>query len=233
MRQVFLRQPWVFKADPEPLAQVFKEHGEPRKFGKGYIFQHGGGPEGEVALVQKGLVFFRFTDRFNKNRIFAVVPPGGMVGDLDALTAQRINVVAEAARPGVALVMSGDRFRREISRSVDMMSLYAQRSIIKEEVIAEGMIGNFTMPLSLRLVGLLNSVISAYYPLKPDDWNPIPVTLTTFEIANIIASTRSTISTILNEWMDVGLVKRDGRRLLCHGQLFKADYNWDGKSVPA
>ncbi len=233
MRQVFLRQPWVFKADPEPFARIFKEYGEPRKVGKGYIFSHGGGPKGEVAFVQKGLVFFRFTDRFSKYRIFAVVPPGGMIGDLDALTAQRLNIVAEAARPSHVLVMSGDRFRSEISRNVEIMSLYAQRSIIKEEVILEGMIGNFTMPLSLRLVGLLNSVISAYYPLKTEDWNPVPVTLTTFEIANIIASTRSTISTILNEWIDMGLVKRDGRRLLCHGQLFKADYNWDGKSVPA
>lgn len=231
MRQVFLRQPWVFKADPEPLVRIFMEYGEPRKLAKGYVFHHGG-EQGEVAYIQKGLAFFRFTDRFSKNRIFAVVPPGGCVGDLDVLTEQRLNVVAETVRPSTALFVSGERFRRELMGDMELMSAYARRAIIKEEVIAEGMIANFTMPLALRLVGLLNSFVTAYYPLKPNDWNPIPVTLTTFEIANIIASTRSTISTILNEWMDKDLVRRDGRRLLCHGRLFTVDYDWDGKGVP-
>ena len=231
MRQVFLRQPWVFKTDPEQLVRIFTEYGEPRKLAKGYVFHHGG-EQGEVAYIQKGLAFFRFTDRFSKNRIFAVVPPGGCFGDLDVLTEQRVNVVAECARPTVALFVSGERFRKELSNDMGLMTTYARRSIIKQEVIEEGMIANFTMPLALRLVGLLNSFVTAYYPLKPNDWNPIPVTLTTFEIANIIASTRSTISTILNEWMDKDLVRRDGRRLLCHGRLFTVDYDWDGKGVP-
>ncbi|HBZ57758.1 MAG TPA: Crp/Fnr family transcriptional regulator [Sutterella sp.] len=231
MRQVFLRQPWVFKTDPEQLVRIFTEYGEPRKLAKGYVFHHGG-EQGEVAYIQKGLAFFRFTDRFSKNRIFAVVPPGGCVGDLDVLTEQRVNVVAECARPTVALFVSGERFRKKLSNDMGLMTTYARRAIIKQEVIEEGMIANFTMPLALRLVGLLNSFVTAYYPLKPNDWNPIPVTLTTFEIANIIASTRSTISTILNEWMDKDLVRRDGRRLLCHGRLFTVDYDWDGKGVP-
>ncbi len=63
------------------------------------------------------------------------------------------------------------------------------------------------------------SVISAYYPLKRDDWNPLPLSLTITEIAQITAASRSSVSEILSEWAAEGVAKKDGRRIIVHGSL--------------
>ena len=84
----------------------------------------------------------------------------------------------------------------------------------------------FTLPAEKRLIALASSVINSYYPLKPDGWNPMPLQLTTFEIADITSSNRSTVSTIINQWVDKGLAKRDGSWLELHGKLFRDEYDW-------
>lgn len=83
MRQVFLNAPWVHSEEPAPLKEIFKKFGERRKYPKGYMFEHGGS-HGNVYLVQKGLFFFAFPDNENKFRVFGIIPPERVVGDLDA-----------------------------------------------------------------------------------------------------------------------------------------------------
>ena len=74
----------------------------------------------------------------------------------------------------------------------------------------EGLMAVFTLPLEKRLIALCSSIINSYYPLKITEWNPVPLQLTTFEMADIVSSNRSTISTVINQWIEEGLAKRDG-----------------------
>lgn len=225
MRQVFLNRPWVHPEEPGPLIEIFKKHGHVRKLPKGYLFNHGGS-SGEVSLVTRGLAFFSFPDNEDKDRVFAIIPPKRVVGDLDAITEFRINVIASTVRPTEVLTMTSTAYRQVIMKSPELLCLYAKNSIRKEETHMEGLMANFTLPLEARLIALLSAIINAYYPLKKDDWNPCPLMLTTFEIADVISSNRSTISTIYNQWMASGLAKKDGRRMVVHGKLFETEYDW-------
>lgn len=83
MRQVFLNAPWVHDAEPPQLKAIFEQHGVLRKFPKGFIFNHGG-TQGNVYFITKGLVFFTFPDPKDKFRVFGILPPDRVVGDLDA-----------------------------------------------------------------------------------------------------------------------------------------------------
>ena len=85
MRQVFLNAPWVHDAEPPQLKAIFEQHGVLRKFPKGFIFNHGG-TQGNVYYITKGLVFFTFPDPKDKFRVFGILPPDRVVGDLDAVT---------------------------------------------------------------------------------------------------------------------------------------------------
>lgn len=67
-----------------------------RKFPKGFIFNHGG-TQGNVYYITKGLVFFTFQDPKDKFRVFGILPPDRVVGDLDAVTQFSINVFATSA----------------------------------------------------------------------------------------------------------------------------------------
>ncbi|MCI5850821.1 MAG: Crp/Fnr family transcriptional regulator [Sutterellaceae bacterium] len=226
MRQVFLTAPWVHAEEPEELRAVFQKYGKLQKFPKGHFFPHGADQDGGVALIQKGLVFFYFVDNESKNRIFAILPPNRVVGDLDALTRYRLNIFAVTMRPTEALVVSGEAYCKALDSDPALMRCYAMSSITKEETHLEGMMAIFTLPLEKRLIALYSSIIGSYYPLKRDDWNPVPFKLTTFEIADIVGSNRSTISTIVNHWISEGLARRDGRWLHLHGKLFAREYDW-------
>ena len=232
MRQLFRNPPWVHPQEPEIIASVFRERGERRKLRKGYVFRHGG-EDGEVAYIEKGLVFFVFSGQTDKTHIFAIVPKGGVVGDLDALTQESLNLDAEVARTTEALFLPGKVYREAILSSTERLHAYATGSIIKEEIQMEGLIANFTLPLEERLIAFMSAVISAHYPIKADGWNPLPITFTTFEISNTIASNRSSISTIITRWSHKGLAKRDGHRLMLHGKLFLTDYDWIQTAAPS
>jgi len=229
MRQVFLDRPWIHQEEPEPLAAIFRSHGVLRKYPKGHMFFHGG-DDGEVSLLVKGLVFFTFPDSGDRDRIFALLPPKRVIGDLDALTKDRLNIIAVTARPSEVLTVSGRIYRKALESDQNLLLLYTKSAIHKEEAELEGLMANFTFQLEERMLALFSSIIRAYYPLKKEDWNPVPLTLTTYEIADIVSSCRSTISTILNQWVEKGLAKRSGRRLVLHGKLFVHEYDWTGET---
>ena len=186
MRQVFLNAPWVHDAEPPQLKAIFEQHGVLRKFPKGFIFNHGG-TQGNVYYITKGLVFFTFPDPKDKFRVFGILPPDRVVGDLDAVT---------SARPTECLVVPGRVYREALEADPELMKLYAINAVAKEETHMEGMMAVFTLPAEKRLIALASSVINSYYPLKPDGWNPMPLQLTTFEIADITSSNRSAQSSI-------------------------------------
>ncbi|MCG5031523.1 Crp/Fnr family transcriptional regulator [Mesosutterella sp. OilRF-GAM-744-9] len=225
MRQVFLSRPWIHQKEPEPLARIFETYGVQRKLPKGHLFSHGG-EQGGVSYLVKGMAFFSFPDNEDRDRIFALLPPHRVIGDLDALTEFHLNIVAITARPSEVLTVSGDLYRREILKDPSLLYLYTRSAIAKEEAHMEGLFANFTFPLEQRVIALFSALIGTYYPLKPRGWNPLPLNLTTFEIADIVASNRSTISTIVNGWVEKGLARRDGRRLVLHGTLFANEYDW-------
>lgn len=83
----------------------------------------------------------------------------------------------------------------------------------------------------------MRSLISAYYQVKEDGWPPLPVMLNVTEISQIVAANRSSVSILLSEWADLGLVRREGRMIILHGKLLKQVYDWvslapDDPSVP-
>ena len=220
----FLNAPWVHDAEPPQLKGDFEQHGVPASSRRVH-FQSWRNP-GECITTSLRLVFFTFPDPKDKFRVFGILPPDRVVGDLDAVTQFSINVFATSARPTECLVVPGRVYREALEADPELMKLYAINAVAKEETHMEGMMAVFTLPAEKRLIALASSVINSYYPLKPDGWNPMPLQLTTFEIADITSSNRSTVSTIINQWVDKGLAKRDGSWLELHGKLFRDEYDW-------
>ncbi|MFU0841404.1 MAG: Crp/Fnr family transcriptional regulator [Burkholderia sp.] len=226
MRQVFQSRPWVHQEEPEALAEVFRLYGVRRRVPKGYVFLHGS-ERGEVNYLVKGIAFFAFVDSDGRDRIFAVLPPKRVIGDLDALTEYRLNVIAVTSRPCEVLTVPGEVYRKFLRSDPKLMELYAVSAVTKEESHMEGLFANYTLPLEQRLLALASAVISTYYPLKHDGWNPLPIELTTFEIAAITAANRSSVSTVIAGWIQKGLAKREGRLIILHGKLFEREYDWE------
>lgn len=219
MQPVFFESPWIHPPEPEDLRQLFLCHGKRVRVDRGTALPHGGEAQAYVGLLERGLGAFTFEDRNGKRHIFALIVPGRLFGDLDAVTRKNLNLKGEVIRPSTVVLLERDLWEEELSRSVERMKLYARNAILKEESHMEGMIANFTLDLPTRLRLALRSVTAAYYTIKPGDWNPLPVKLTVAELGSMLAANRTSVNGILSDWMQKGLVRRDGRRIILHGSL--------------
>ena len=119
-----------------------------------------------------------------------------------------------------------------LSESPELLMLYAKNAMQKQESQMEGMIANFTMDLSSRVRALLRAVIEAYYPVKEQDGNPLPIKLSVTEISETVAANRSSVSLLISEWAQEDLVRRDGRRIIVHGKLLSQVYDWIDRVPP-
>lgn len=215
---VFKHSPWIHHPEPEEIRAVFRTFGTRETFPAGTRLPHGTGGA-LVCYLEKGLGAFTFADPSGRKHIFALIIPGRVFGDLDALTANRLNLYGELLRKSTVLVLSREKWEAEISGSAALLKIYAKSAIDKEESHMEGMIANYTRDLKTRLRLFMSSLASAYYVPKPHDWNPMPVILTITEVAQIAGANRSTVSEIISEWLAAGLIRKDGRRLIVHGEL--------------
>ena len=231
MRQVFLESPWIHPEEPERLRALFTTYGQRKSVKAGTALPHG--THGAyVGLLLKGLGAFRFTDAGGRSHIFAVILPGRVFGDLDALTRSRLNLQGLVIRNSEVALLTRSRWEDLIDADPGLLKLYTKHAIAKQEAHMEGMIANFTMSLPARLRALLRSLISSCYPVKPDDWNPLPVKLTVTEMSEVVAANRSSVSLQLSAWIDEGLIRRDGRMLIVHGKLLTDIYDWQTGVAP-
>ncbi len=225
MRQVFRARPWVLPAEPAKLAELFK-NGRLMQLERGATLRHGG-LDGGVTLLLEGLATFAFLDLHGKYHTFALVLPGRTIGDLDALNPNRTAVIAECIRPSRVLVVSNADYRRALRTSTDLMEMYADLSILKEETILEGAFANYTMDLDARLRVLFLSIfLEGGSPLDLEGWNECPVSLSVTEIARIVSGNRSWVSTRLSEWTREGLLQKSGRRMAVRANLFEKIKDW-------
>lgn len=227
MRQVFRMRPWILPQEPAPLVSIFKKFGRIETFPKGSFFEHGGlGSSAQIGLLLEGLVTFSFIDMQSQLHIFSLITPGRTIGDLDAINPHQVNVLAECIRPSRIVIVRRSDFIGALRQSVDLMQLYADMSILKEESCLEGMAANFTLNLDARLKVLLLSILDSIGEVDRHGWNPCPLNLTITEMSQIISANRSWLSTHLSELIKEGLAKKEGRKLFFHGELFKNVYDW-------
>ncbi|MDR3899169.1 MAG: Crp/Fnr family transcriptional regulator [Duodenibacillus sp.] len=225
MRQVFRARPWVLPAEPAKLAELFR-HGRVEQLERGATLSHGG-LDGGVALLLEGLATFAFLDARGRYHTFALVLPGRTIGDLDALNPNRTNVIAECIRPSRVLIVANSDYRRALRTSTELMEMYADLSILKEETIIEGAFANFTMDLDRRLrVLFLALFLESGRELSLENWNDCPVSLSVTEIAQIVAGNRSWVSTRLSEWAREGLFRKTGRTMSTRAELFESVKDW-------
>lgn len=225
MRQVFRARPWVLPPEPAKLAELFKD-GRVVTLEAGATFSHGG-MEGNVALLLEGLVTFSFLDIRGGYHTFALVLPGRTIGDLDALNPNRTCVIAECIRPSRAVLIPNTQYRRGLRQSIELMEMYADMSILKEESVIEGAFANFTLDLDRRLrVLLMSFFLEGGGVVDPQGWNECPVNLSVTEIARIVSGTRSWVSMRLSEWTREGIFRKNGRTFAVRGELFESVKDW-------
>ncbi len=225
MSQILFAQPWIHPEAPPEVVDIFERRGELRRIPKNAEINRSS-PGGEVALLLTGFCLFRFLDVNEKEHVLAVILPNRTMGDIYGMTEAMPNMSVRAEVESTALFLPGALWNEEIHRHAALCEKVARNVVFKQESHIEGLLACFTLPVERRLGVFLQALITAFVPLRPDDWNPVPVPLTARLLGAVISTSRPSVSLVLSAWSREGLLKRSGREVLLHGALFRDLPDW-------
>lgn len=132
MRQVFRQLPWIHPQIDQRIQQFFNQYGRYLRLKQGAsIFN--GGDTGEIALVLSGLGVFSFPDKHLKNHYLSLTPPGSLMGDVDGLTHESVNVYDSAFRDSEVRLIKRDIFRDFLIQNPELLHAHTLSVIAHHE----------------------------------------------------------------------------------------------------
>ena len=161
MRQVFRQLPWIHPQIDPRIQQFFNQYGRYLRLKQGAsIFN--GGDAGEIALVLCGLGVFSFPDKHLKNHYLSLIPPGSLMGDVDGLTHESVNVYDSAFRDSEVRLIKRDIFRDFLIQNPELLHAHTLSVIAHHESCMEALIANSTLTLPDRLQVLYASLAASF-----------------------------------------------------------------------
>ena len=218
MGNIVLNSPWILPPEPEILAGFIRETGVRRNLSRGDGISIEG-PDAEVALVESGLAVVEVIGELRNRHIIALVPPGATMGSMNIDGDLKLSYGVRMHSEGDVLVVPRKTLLQHAETDPIFLKCFALQLLRKEHAAMEGMFANFALPLEGRLKHFFRSFIGAYYPLRQNAWNPLPVTIPMASVSYIVNGNRSSISQIISRWAAEGLMKKDGHRLLFKSEL--------------
>lgn len=227
MRQIFQSLPWIHPAEPELITGIYRKHGKHRHIRHGEILKHGG-QSPRLFFLEKGLcAYFVGGEVKNRPSVLSLILPGRTMGDITCFTKDRVNVVSKALKDSVVLEVDPFAVLEESKKNPDLMLQLGRLLIHKQESHMEGLLANYTLSAPDRIRVFLKALFLSYHlQVKPEDWNIVPLRLNNEQLALIVNLTRISVSKILSEWQERGLVKKEGPTLLVRKDLFNGIYDW-------
>lgn len=225
MRQVFLSWPWVHHEEPKEIRAIYEQYGRHAYIKKGTWLENGG-EDGVVYLLLKGLGAFFFETGCGKQRVFSLILPGRAMADMDGFSGQTVNVQDRMVRDSEVLWVKRTIFLEQVQRDPALVMLLARSLIAKQESNMEAMIACYTLGSAQRLRVLLKVLLSALQGSVVAGWNVLTLDLNNEEFAKVINTTRVTVSRIFALWCEEGLVRKSGRVVEVHSDLFADVYDW-------
>lgn len=208
MRQVFRQLPWIHPQIDQRIQQFFNQYGRYLRLKQGAsIFN--GGDTGEIALVLSGLGVFSFPDKHLKNHYLSLIPPGSLMGDVDGLTHESVNVYDSAFRDSEVRLIKRDIFRDFLIQNPELLHAHTLSVIAHHESCMEALIANSTLTLPERLQVLYASLAASLgKSSEMKGFVSIPLTLTAVELASFVNAFRQSVSSVHTEIESNGEIVR-------------------------
>lgn len=226
MRQIFFAVPYVCPREPEPIADLIREHGTLRDVVAGEILKRGG-EANRLFLLEDGLCgYFVAGETTGHPTIMSLLLPGTTMCDMTSSVGRRCNVETRAIQASKVWTTAPDFFDKHVFTNPELAHLKYQHAVGKQETTIEGMIANFTLPPEQRVKILIKAVLLHDRTELGSDWLCIPYTLSAEVIGQTVNLTRQTVAQVIGEWRHQGLARRMGRHLEVLPALFGDIYDW-------
>jgi CRP/FNR family transcriptional regulator len=198
----------VAKADLERIVRLFTE----RRYRKGdTIFERGDSGDA-LYIVKEGLVKLASHSRRGTESILHLLPPGAIFGELilseekRAFTALAGTDAAVSVLPKQALV--------DLLTTVPAFAMNFTRLLSQRLAKVEREHAGFGHTWSYHRLANVLLKLGAEHGVKNTHGTAISLRLTHEELANLIGTTRETVSAQMGRFRRMGMVRREGKTLI-------------------
>lgn len=219
MHHVFHSQPWIFVPEPARVRALYEAHGRLQRVPRGATLKREGEPA-RLFYLQRGLCGYLINEDRPRSQILGLILPGRSMGDVTCLTGRRVNVHTVALRESEVLTLRPQILQEAMRADCEMALTVARATAIKLECAMEGMMINNAAEPHERLAVLMRTLLNAFPAGVQPGFNPLPLGLSTEELAAVTHTTRVTVSRVLSRWQAQALVRKAGRSILVSDRLF-------------
>ena len=202
----------LFQGIPQPeregIARLFTE----RKYPKGAtIFERGDRGEA-LYVVREGLVKLASHSGRGTVTILHLLPPGAIFGEI-LLSEERRAFTALAATDALVSVLAKQGLVQLLS-NVPAFSMNFIRLLSRRLAKVEMEYAGFGHTWSYHRLAKMLLKLGREHGVKTPKGTALPLRLTHEELANLIGTTRETVTTQLGRFRRLGLIRREGKSLL-------------------
>lgn len=172
-----------------------------------------GDPSLQVYLLKEGRVKISRVSEEGREVTLALLEPGEIFGELEALDDSPRDTLAEALDDTQLCVIQKERFVALIRRKPELSFRLTKLIGFQMRRIQSRVEDLVFRDVPARLAHLLIQLSKDYGKGMPEGVS-LQIKLTHQEMANLIGSIRETVSTVLGEWKKEGLIAVEGRRII-------------------
>lgn len=217
MRQIFGKLPWVHSRSHERFREIFQREGCWVRKKKGEAIANGG-LNGEVFWLERGLGAYVSPDRRARPHLLAFIPPGRLMGDVDGVTGDTVNMADTFLRPSEGWLLERRIFRAHLEADRTLDRAHFLGIIADHESDMEALFAIATLDLDTRL-RVLTAALTFADERRPvealalaivrDEPLPMPYGLTITEMAMAVNASRTAASLCLKRWVQAGWLEID------------------------
>jgi len=194
--------------------RIFEKAGGRKRFPKNTILFSKGDESDSLYIVCSGKAHVIARDEQGREMVLSVIGPGEYFGEMAAMDGAPRSATIVTKEPSEILIIHGDDFRRALSSNPDMMlsllKVFLQRLRKADEKIESLAFMNVTDRVARFLMQSADP--------QGGTW-VVREALTHQEIADMVGSSRETVSRAIKELLKAGYISIERKRITIHKEL--------------
>ncbi len=209
----FLRRARLFKDLSLTDAALLEDMLEERRYRRKAPIYLPGDPSDQVYLIKSGIVKIAKVTQEGKELTLMFLTPGSLFGELAVIAQEVRNTAAEAFEDCVVCAIDRDRFLAFILER-PKLTLEVTRLIAQRREQLENKVDNLLFKGAHARLAKLFLDLAEQFGVRDSRGTIINLKLTHREMANLIGSTRETVSFALIDFKKDALIEIDGKRVV-------------------
>ncbi len=206
-------RPLFSRLDAETI-RCFEKAAIRKRFPKNTILFSKGDDSASLYIVRSGKAKVIARDEQGKEIVLAVIGPGEYFGEMAAIDGAPRSATIVTKEPSEILVIRSEDFRRSLSSNPDL-TFDLLRVLLERLRKADEKIESLAF---MNVYGRVTTFLMQTAEPQGDEW-VVREGLTHQEIADVVGSSRETVSRTIRELQDAGFISVERRQITIHRKL--------------